>query len=187
LLLTLPIWFLNRKLKERHFTLNEDWINSRNQQRITAKAIYWVQANATGGDKFKDSQELNTTSNNTGKVTASASTSTASTPVTSTSQAESTDPITKARIKEATNIHTAQCKFPSTGVVPSAISCLLNEPFRLLVVMASVQALAQELPYVVLPYLSQWVIGEERRAHGDWFLFLASVRMLAQIGEKFEL
>ena len=50
---------------------------------------------------------------------------------------------------------------PSTvAVVPGLVSCWLNRPFRILIVADIVEAVGGDLPYVVLPYLTKWVIGE---------------------------
>ena len=52
-------------------------------------------------------------------------------------------------------------EFPSQATVPSFISCMCNGPFRLIVLASSIEALASNMPYVVLPFYARWVIGED--------------------------
>ncbi|CAD7961518.1 unnamed protein product [Amoebophrya sp. A25] len=52
------------------------------------------------------------------------------------------------------------CEFKNDDIIPNFISTFLNEPFRILLVAESVEAIGSRFPYQVLPYIMTWVIAE---------------------------
>ena len=69
----------------------------------------------------------------------------------------------------------------SIAIVPTLVSCWLSRPFRLLIVSDIVEAVGGELPYVVLPYLTKWVIGESSMSSSLAFSLLAGINLLTRL------
>ena len=71
---------------------------------------------------------------------------------------------------------------PSTvAVVPGLVSCWLNRPFRILIVADIVEAVGGDLPYVVLPYLTKWVIGEASISSSLSFTILGGTNLIMRL------
>merc|ERR1719376_719105 len=63
------------------------------------------------------------------------------------------------------------------AVIPGLISCWINRPFRILVVSDIVEAVGSDLPFIVMPYITKWVIGEARMSSGLSFSILAGINL----------
>lgn len=68
--------------------------------------------------------------------------------------------------------------FTEEDTLPMLISTYLNLPFRILLISVSAQALGQELPFNVLPYLTEWAVGEKCLAADDMFGYLAGTNIV---------
>eukprot|EP00753_Platysulcus_tardus_P005251 PLAT1307.1.p1 GENE.PLAT1307.1~~PLAT1307.1.p1 ORF type:complete len:696 (-),score=298.09 PLAT1307.1:49-1890(-) len=84
---------------------------------------------------------------------------------------------TKARERKMTKY----IKGTEPGIVPTILQCFLNRPFRLLIVSDVVEAVGGDLPFVVLPYITRRVIGEDRMESGTLFSILAGVFILVRL------
>lgn len=71
--------------------------------------------------------------------------------------------------------------FPSTSMVPLFIACMLNHPFRILALACCVEAIGIQMPFVVLPYILRWVVGEDNMERNKLFTLCATVRLLSQV------
>lgn len=62
---------------------------------------------------------------------------------------------------------------PSTeDTIPMLISTFLNKPFRMLLVTDVVKAVGHDIPFIVLPFMTAWVVGEKCFAAGEFFNYL---------------
>ncbi len=73
------------------------------------------------------------------------------------------------------------CSFPSDETVPGFIQSMMNEPFRIFVIADSVEALADNMPYILIPYWCKWVIGEDSMEAAEAFTIGAVIRLVTQV------
>lgn len=69
----------------------------------------------------------------------------------------------------------------SPDIVPTIIQCFENKPFRLLIMAEFIEAVGYELPFVVLPYLTKWVIGTKTLSNGLLFSMLAGLNLVCRL------
>ncbi|CAD7969259.1 unnamed protein product [Amoebophrya sp. A120] len=66
----------------------------------------------------------------------------------------------KKFFKECCKRRVEPYEFKTNDIIPNMISSLLNAPFRLLLVAECIEAVGARFPFIVLPYVMTWLVGE---------------------------
>lgn len=69
--------------------------------------------------------------------------------------------------------------FTEEDTIPMLISTSLNRPFRILLISDIVKSLGEDIPFVVLPFMTAWVLGEQCMSATKVFQYAVIMNIVA--------